>query len=290
MNKYILFLLFLAFTTIGFAQESTSSSFSRQSYNQDPVKRKWKQTVEQKDSVWILSLYDKQKQLKEKVTFGDQKLEIPKGLFTAYFEDGSIKEQGNYERGFKAGEWTTNYPNHRLMEKANYSLGSLHGAYKAYWDNGTVKKEGVYSLRKKSGSWRMYYRDGKPALIENYDDNGKLIEGAYYDQNGGQKDKLAITQVPSYTGGMTAFYRHLMQTIKYPVEAAKNKISGSVRLEFMVTKEGRIEEINVISSPDGDLTAEAIRVLKLSSGWIPGQELGEPVNMKYIMPIKFGIR
>ncbi|TKC12486.1 TonB family protein [Pedobacter polaris] len=288
MKKFILLLLILQSAYV-FAQQDTTLIYSNPGYNKDPLRSRLKQKIEEKEGLWVITLYDRKDVLIEKISFEDKKLEIRKGAY-AFYENGNIKEEGHYNRGYKSGEWNYYYPNKQLYEKVNYLWGKLNSDYKSYWDDGNLKKEGTYNQGKKTGNWKMFYRDKKPALTEEYDENGKLIDGVYFDEQGKSVNNLYVIQPPSYPGGMKAFYQFLAKEIRYPVNAQKNSVQGTVRLSFVVTKTGKIQDISVIESPDNDLSREAVRVLQYSSNWLPAKELGEPVNMKYTVPVRFALK
>ncbi|RZL51012.1 MAG: TonB family protein [Pedobacter sp.] len=286
--KYKLCLALLFMYSFAFAQQDTTLIYANPGYNKDPMRSRLKQKVEEKEGLYVLSLLDKKDVLVEQISYEDKKLEVRKGPYL-FYEKGNVKEQGSYNKGHKSGEWKYYYPNKQLFEKVNYLYGKLNGDYQSYWDDGNLKKEGTYILDKKAGNWKMFYRDKKPALTEEYNEQGKLLDGVYFDQEGKSVNNLAIIQPPSFPGGMREFYQYLMKEIKYPPTAYKNGVQGSVKLSIMVSKTGKIQDIKVVESPDGDLSREAIRVLQYSINWLPAKELGEPVNMRYALPIKFAM-
>ena len=53
--------------------------------------------------------------------------------------------------------------------------------------------------------------------------------------------------------------------------------------------DGSISNIEVVEGIDPDLDREAIRVLGLMPKWIPGENRGENVNVKCLLPIDFTI-
>lgn len=65
-------------------------------------------------------------------------------------------------------------------------------------------------------------------------------------------------------------------------------VQGTVRLSFIVEKDGSIGNIEVIESPHEALSKEAIRVVEKSSKkWTPAEKGGEKVRCKYRVPIGF---
>lgn len=287
MKKLLIYIFLIGMAAPVFAQQDTTIVYSRSGFDKDPVRSKFKKTVTAKDGSWIVTLTNRKGVLQELITFADEKLEIRKGPYALY-ENGNLKQEGNYNRGYKVGEWTSYYANKQVQEQSNYVWGKLHGNIKRYWDNGQLKEDVNYGGGKKFGERKMYYKNGKLALKEFYDANKKMA-GSYFDQEGKAVEAIKIIQSPSFPGGMSAFYEFLNKEIKYPPNAVKNNIAGTVRLSFIVMKDGRIDDIQVVSSPDEELSREAIRVLRYNMKWTPGVELGEPAEMRYSIPIKFSL-
>ena len=82
----------------------------------------------------------------------------------------------------------------------------------------------------------------------------------------------------------------LMDELKYPENRAENDIKGNVIVTFTVTKEGTIDDINIMRSAGNEaLDAEAVRALKdgLTEKWTPGTVGGEAVDCRYTIPVMF---
>jgi antitoxin component YwqK of YwqJK toxin-antitoxin module len=171
MNKALIF--FLAFFCTGslvFAQQAdnykqdTTTLYQRaKGFSNDPIRSKWRQEVKKEGDIFVLNLYDKKDVLQERISFADKNLSERKGPYTRY-QNGIIKEEGNYDKGYKNGEWKRYYLNKQLSETINYA-----------WD-------------KVSGSRKMFYKDGKLALDEVYTKSGSLDTGKYFDENGNAVD------------------------------------------------------------------------------------------------------
>jgi TonB family protein len=63
-----------------------------------------------------------------------------------------------------------------------------------------------------------------------------------------------------------------------------------VVVKFVVNEDGSISDIKVIKSFFPSLDAEAIRVTKLLSKFIPGTQEGKPVRVKFVLPITFRLK
>ncbi len=60
----------------------------------------------------------------------------------------------------------------------------------------------------------------------------------------------------------------------------------STRLKFIVEKDGSLSNIEAIGSNNGNVSTEAIRVLKAMPDWIPAQHEGKVVRSTFTLPIK----
>ena len=96
-----------------------------------------------------------------------------------------------------------------------------------------------------------------------------------------------VEQMPQFPGGMPAMMKWLTDNMKYPKEAQDAKQQGRVIASFTVEKDGSITDVRVVKSLAPALDEEAIRVVKAMPKWNPGMQNGEPVRVKYTVPISF---
>lgn len=92
---------------------------------------------------------------------------------------------------------------------------------------------------------------------------------------------------PYFPGGTPAVLNYLSKSIVYPAQAVTEKIEGRVMLQFVVSKRGRIKDVEVVKSAHPLLDAEAVRVLERMPRWVPGKKDGKPINVKYALPVTF---
>ena len=94
--------------------------------------------------------------------------------------------------------------------------------------------------------------------------------------------------MPEFPGGQQALFAYLSENVKYPRVAKENKIQGRVICSFVVEKDGRITNVQVVrSGGDPSLDREALRVIKSMPNWKPGTQKGKPVRVKYTVPVSF---
>lgn len=99
---------------------------------------------------------------------------------------------------------------------------------------------------------------------------------------------LVAETMPSFQGGdLNAFRNWVQSKVRYPAIAQENGISGRVVLTFVIEKDGRLTNIQVLQTPDRSLSEEAVRVLQQSPKWSPGKQRNQPVRVKYTLPVDF---
>ena len=90
--------------------------------------------------------------------------------------------------------------------------------------------------------------------------------------------------------GQGGLFQFLADHIKYPAIAEENGVQGRVIVTFVVERDGSIADVNVVKSVDPGLDKEAVRVTKSMPNWNPGKIKGEPVRVKYTMPVTFRLQ
>ena len=101
----------------------------------------------------------------------------------------------------------------------------------------------------------------------------------------------AVEEMPEFNGGQLAMMEFLMNNMKYPQAAVKAKQQGKAIVGFVVRKDGTVSDVHITKSAGhAVLDEEAIRVVKAMPAWKPGKQKGEPVNVKYCVPITFKLK
>lgn len=96
-----------------------------------------------------------------------------------------------------------------------------------------------------------------------------------------------VEQMPSFPGGISGLRTYLNQNIRYPAEAQENCVQGRVVVSFVVGKDGHISDVTVVRSVEPSLDKEAVRVVRNMPRWTPGKQGGEPVRVRYNVPVSF---
>ncbi len=104
------------------------------------------------------------------------------------------------------------------------------------------------------------------------------------------KPVIKADVMPKYLNGdLMTFREWVMNSITYPQEAKKLGIEGRVLVAFVINTEGYIQEIKVLESPHEKLSEEVVKILKRSKRWTPGNNAGQPVNVRFVLPVDFRI-
>lgn len=99
-----------------------------------------------------------------------------------------------------------------------------------------------------------------------------------------------VEENASFPGGDEAFNSWVAQNLKYPAEAIKQGIQGRVFVQFVVNKDGTIDEVKVLRSPDPLLSEEALRIVKSMPNWKPAHQGGKTVRSRFNLPIMFSLK
>lgn len=88
-----------------------------------------------------------------------------------------------------------------------------------------------------------------------------------------------------------ALMQFIINNLKYPKTAKEAKIEGKAMVQFVVSKEGTIKNIEVKETPSPELGAEAVRVMNLMNdqgqNWIAGLVDGKKVDVQLMLPFTF---
>ncbi|OFY12569.1 MAG: hypothetical protein A2X11_04400 [Bacteroidetes bacterium GWE2_42_24] len=96
-----------------------------------------------------------------------------------------------------------------------------------------------------------------------------------------------VEKMPEFPGGDEERSTYLNQNLKYPEDAIKKRIQGTVYVTFVVGTDGTIEDVKVLRGIGGGCDEAAVDVIKAMPKWKPGTQRGKVVRVQYNMPVKF---
>ena len=77
------------------------------------------------------------------------------------------------------------------------------------------------------------------------------------------------------------------QYLKYPQNAVRNGVQGTVTVQFIIEKDGKVSDVKVVKGVDEELDAEAVKVVSASPKWKAGKVGGAKVRSSLTLPIDF---
>ena len=146
-----------------------------------------------------------------------------------------------------------------------------------------VTSQGTYIQSVNPEEWNLsrektIVMDGKPTSMFREEDRNSTDEEVFE----------VVENMPEFPdGGMPGLMKYLSANIRYPEAAHKAGTQGRVTVQFVVGKDGSIGNVGILRGVDPNLDAEAIRVISSMPKWKPGTQKGEPVNVKYTVPVMF---
>ncbi len=75
--------------------------------------------------------------------------------------------------------------------------------------------------------------------------------------------------------------------LKYPESAVREGIQGTVQVEMIIGKDGKVVDVKVIRGVSEELDAEALKVVSASPKWTPGRVNGNKVKVSLTIPVEF---
>jgi TonB family protein len=110
--------------------------------------------------------------------------------------------------------------------------------------------------------------------------NGKTLDNV-------SPAQAVVEVMPEFPGGEKALIDYLSKSVKTPAAARKNKISGVVYINFIISSKGTIMYPYVVRGIGYGCDEEAIRVVKNMPKWSPGKQRNKAVLVRYNLPVRF---
>ncbi len=118
---------------------------------------------------------------------------------------------------------------------------------------------------------------------------GDEIFLAYFG-TGSDDSNVLVEVMPAFMGGgISKFQEWIKKRTIYPQEAIDNRISGTVILTFIIEKDGSVNNITLLKRVHPILDNEVLKVISESPKWSPGRQRGQPVRIRYILPVSFSL-
>jgi len=96
-----------------------------------------------------------------------------------------------------------------------------------------------------------------------------------------------VEQYPEFKGGSEMLLKYLKDSTRYSAETQKSGLHGTVYIQVIVTKTGKITKTRLLRGIGSPCDEEAIRVVSTMPDWVPGRQMGQPVDLMFQMAVKF---
>lgn len=101
-------------------------------------------------------------------------------------------------------------------------------------------------------------------------------------------DLATVAIQPEFPGGQAEMYTWMKKNTAYPDSAFLKGIQGKVYVEFVVEKDGQVDQVLLRRGVNQWLDEEAVRVVGQMPTWKPGRlEDGTAVRTRFTIPIDF---
>ncbi|HEU5145780.1 MAG TPA: TonB family protein [Chryseosolibacter sp.] len=187
-----------------------------------------------------------------------------------------------------------NYAVLELNETASKKINDLQSTYGLpnsieYFKtkDGKVIERGVDGKVHKVHEVPVDPNDGQVFLIMEFTEEAQNIAEASAAQN--DKVFTVVQQQPVYPGGFDPMVQFIAANLRYPTEARTQGLEGTVYVSFIVEKDGTVTNTIVVRGVEASMDQEAKRVVEMFPKWEPGKQDGQPVRVKFVLPIKFSL-
>ena len=133
-----------------------------------------------------------------------------------------------------------------------------------------------------------------PESLKKFGEKGKdgviLITTKAHEKTSSGEDALEVVEeMPEFPGGEIELMKFISRNVKYPDDAKEAGKAGRVIVKFVIDKDGSISDATILRSVYPSIDAEALRVVNAMPKWNPGKVKGEPVKVKYTLPLTFSL-
>ncbi|RYY98419.1 MAG: TonB family protein [Chitinophagaceae bacterium] len=120
-------------------------------------------------------------------------------------------------------------------------------------------------------------------------DEGKAVVEAPKDETNYDQTFTKVEIEAEFPGGQGAWANYLRRNLNADVPGQNGAPAGTytIRVQFIVDKEGNISDVKSLNDPGYGMGDEAVRAIKRGPKWTPAQQNGRQVKAYRTQPITF---
>jgi len=199
------------------------------------------------------------------------------------------------------------YPSGKLRSYSPYlhvRRHIRHGRFLEYYETGQLHWQEDFLANKRQGDFLVYYPDGTLRRRDHYEAD-KRTAGECFGPDGHAIEYFEYEQYPVYLegdGSFRAIVTGIQQRIRYPAEALRHHLAGTIKVKFVVNTKGEVQDAAIVGGVDESQfkgsTLDAVRAMEATvlqavrdlKHFKPGLRDGVAVPITYTAPISFKIQ
>ncbi len=207
------------------------------------------------DSFYVCRFYSNTGPLIRQESYKDVDLTKPNGPFAWYDAKGMIDSTGEVNNFRKDGEWVYYNDTLGIDLSITYNKGK--------------ELERIDFVRKK-----RITKTGETDYVRNKPDS-----------SGSKPDEREA----EFVGGMKAYRKYLEKNINIPERSKNLRVNGAVKISFLISNTGKVNNAFILHSIEYASDAEALRVIETMPNWKPAFQNGKNVTYRAIQTITFQV-
>jgi len=259
----------------------------------------WYQGLYSKNDTTFIEriFYPERKQITTLESFLVSNRDIKHGLHKKWTDHGILRSEGYYYNDLREGEWKYYHrTNGKLFSKGKFEKGKRTGVWLSYNANEWLEQEITWKDGEMEGPFTVYDSLGNTINSGTYKGDTIFQQTNPLEEN----DFLSLGEMPYLKEfeeiknaderkiqSDRGLLKYIYTNINYPTLARENAVEGMAIIQFVVKKDGSIDDITALSGICEGIEKECIRIVKGLPAWNPGTLNGKPVNVSYNLPIRF---
>ena len=164
---------------------------------------------------------------------------------------------------------------------------TLDGILMIYYNSGKLHYSREFKAGLQNGEVKGYYENGVVRRLEHYRE-GRMTDGKCYGMRGQDTTYYEYETQATFKGrDISGFREYVQKKVTYPPESVEAGNSGRVIVLFSVSAEGKIEEVQILSSPDKYLAREVLKTVTNAGQWKAATLEGKKVRRDFEIPFIF---